>query len=331
MAYLHPHQGRFITVLPRTRGEDAAFRALIAGGQVTWQPLWEKTDEEGQVIDRYSISTQPATTEEGYRLVWYHSQRKAELDAVARAGRTERALKELASLRDKLQSPRTRHRERAKVEQAVAEILASCGAEAWIVTHIEAKTVETFRQARRGRPTKDMQYVKKESTRFDLSYHLDPVRMAEDAQSDGVFPLITNVVDLSELELLKTYKRQPTIEKRFSQLKTDFEVAPVYLKAVHRIQALLAVYFFVLLVEALLERELRQAMQRKGIASLPLYPERRACSWPTARRVLDLFEPIQRHTLLRRREPAAIMVTELTQLQRRLLKLLGLTATDYGR
>jgi transposase len=330
MAYVHQHQGRFVTVLPRTRSEDAAFRRLVTGGQVTWQPLWEKTDEEGEVIDRYSISTQPATTDEGYRLVWYHSQRKAELDAVARAGRIERALKELASLRDKLQSPRTRYRERAKVEQAVAEILASCGTEAWIVTHIEAKTVETFRQARRGRPTQDMQYVKKESTRFELTYHIDVARTAEDAQSDGVFPLITNVVDLSELELLKTYKRQPTIEKRFSQLKTDFEVAPVYLKAVHRIQALLAVYFFALLLEALLERELRQAMQRKGTESLPLYPEGRPCRWPTARRVLDLFEPVQRHTLQHGKRPTKVLVTDLTRVQRRLLNLLRLPPDHYG-
>jgi transposase len=330
MAYVHQHQGRFVTVLPRTRSEDAAFRRLVTGGQVTWQSLWEKTDEEGEVIDRYSISTQPATTDEGYRLVWYHSQRKAELDAVARAGRIERALKELASLRDKLQSPRTRYRERAKVEQAVAEILASCGTEAWIVTHIEAKTVETFRQARRGRPTQDMQYVKKESTRFELTYHIDVARTAEDAQSDGVFPLITNVVDLSELELLKTYKRQPTIEKRFSQLKTDFEVAPVYLKAVHRIQALLAVYFFALLLEALLERELRQAMQRKGTESLPLYPEGRPCRWPTARRVLDLFEPVQRHTLQHGKRPTKVLVTDLTRVQRRLLNLLRLPPDHYG-
>lgn len=331
MAYVHQHQGRFVTVLPRTRSEDAAFRALVAGGQVTWQTLWEKTDEEGEVIDRYSISTQPATTEEGYRLVWYHSQRKAELDAMARAGRIERALKELASLRDKLQSPRTRYRQPAKVEQAVAEILTSCGAEAWIVTRIEASTVETFRQARRGRPTQDMQYLRKESTRFDLTYHIDIARTAEDAKSDGVFPLITNVVDISELELLKTYKRQPTIEKRFSQLKTDFEVAPVYLKAVHRIQALLAVYFFALLLEALLERELRQAMQRKGTASLPLYPEGRPCRWPTARRVLDLFEPVQRHTLTHGNRPAEVLVTDLTRLQRRLLNLLRLPPDGYGR
>jgi len=331
MAYVHQQQGRFITVLPKTRSEDAAFRALIAGGQVTWQPLWEKKDDGGEVIDRYAISTQPATTAEGYRLVWYHSQRKAELDAVARAARIQRALKELASLREKLRSPRSRYRQEAKVEKVVAEILASCGAETWIATQIERKTVETFRQARPGRPGKETPYVRKVTTRFDLSYRIDDARVAEEAQSDGIFPLITNVADLSELELLKTYKRQPTIEKRFSQLKTDFEVAPVYLKAVHRIQALLSMYFFALLLEALLERELREAMHGKGVESLPLYPEGRPCRWPTARRVLDLFEPIQRHTFTHGKHRAEVLITELTHVQRRLLNLLGLPPKHYGQ
>ena len=330
MAYLHQRQGRFITVLPKTRLEDAAFRKLVTQGQVTWRPLWEKTDEEGEVIDRYSTSEQPASSVEGYRLVWYQSQRKAEQDAVARAGRIQRTLKELAAIREKLHSPRTRYRQESKVAEAVSEILQSCRAEAWIVTEVEPKEVATFRQARRGRPSKATPYVRNVTTRFDLTYRIDDARMAEDAKSDGIFPLITNVLDLSNLELLKTYKRQPTIEKRFSQLKTDFEVAPVYLKAVHRIQALLSVYFFALLLEALLERELRQAMQRKEIESLPLYPEGRACRWPTSRRVLDLFEPVQRHTLTHDKQPAAVLVTELTRVQRRLLTLLGMPPKHYG-
>ena len=58
--------------------------------------------------------------------------------------------------------------------------------------------------------------------------------------------------------MLEAYKRQPIIEKRFSQLKTDFCVAPVYLKNVGRIVALLAVYFFALMVQTLLERELAE-------------------------------------------------------------------------
>ena len=330
MAYLHQRQSRFITVLPKTRSEDAAFRASVTAGQVTWKPLWEKTDEDGEVIDRYSVSKQATTSAEGYRVVWYHSRRKEELDAIARNNQLQRALKELASLRDKLQSPRTRYRDESKVSEAVAEILASCGVEHWVVTEIERQEEETFRQARRGRPTQNTRYVRKVATRFDLTWSIDHLRMAEDAKCDGVFPLITNVTDLSEVELLKTYKRQPTIEKRFSQLKTDFEVAPVYLKAVHRIQALLSVYFFALLTESLLERELRQAMQRNQIDSLPIYPEGRPCRRPTARRMLDLFETVQRHTLTHGKRPAEVLVTDLTRPQRRLLTLLGLTPKSYG-
>jgi transposase len=331
MAYLHQRQGRFVTVLPRTRAEDVAFRELVAQGRVSWRPLWEKTDDEGQVIDRFGTSDQPAISIEGYRLVWYHSLRKAELDAVARSGRIERALKQLAALREKLRSPRTRYRQEAKVTEAVAEILQSCGAASWIATEVQPQTQETFCQDHRGRPGKDTRYVKKVATRFDLAYRIDDARVAADATSDGIFPLITNVVELSELDLLQTYKRQPAIEKRFSQLKTDFEVAPVYLKAVHRIQALLCVYFFALLTEAILERQLRQAMQRDEIEALPMYPEGRACRWPTARRVIDLFESVQRHTLVHGKRPAEAMVTELTRLQRKLLKLLGLSTKDYGR
>jgi transposase len=330
MAYLHQRQGRFVTVLPRTRAEDAAFRDLILKGQVAWRPLWKKTDDQGEIVDSYTVSDRPATTAEGYRLVWYHSRRKAELDTLARSGRIERALKQLAALREKLRSPRTRYRQEPKVAEAVAEILQSCGAAAWIVTEVQPQIVETFHQDHRGRPGKDTRYVKSVATRFDLAYHIDDAAVAADAASDGIFPLVSNVTDLDELQLLHAYKRQPTIEKRFSQLKTDFEVAPVYLKAVHRIQALLAVYFFALLVEALMERELRQAMQTKEIEALPLYPEGRACRRPTARRVIDLFESVQRHTLTQGQRPPEVMVTELTRLQRRLLKLLGLSAKDYG-
>jgi len=331
MAYLHQRQGRFVTILPRTRGEDAAFREQVAKGQVTWRLLWVKTDEEGEAVDRYSASDPPATTTEGYRLIWYHSLRKAEQDAVARSGRIERTLKQLAALKEKLRSPRTRYRQEAKVAAAVAQVLEACGAEEWIVTEVQPQTEETFHQDHRGRPGKDTRYVKTVATRFDLSYRIDDARVALDARSDGIFPLVTNVAGFSELELLHAYKRQPVIEKRFSQLKTDFEVAPVYLKAVHRIQALLCVYFFVLLLEALMERQLRQAMQDEELEALPMYPEGRACRWPTARRVIDLFQSVQRHTLEHRRQPVEVLVTELNRLQRKILKLIGLSSNDFGR
>jgi transposase len=324
MASIHEHGGRFLSVLPRTRSEDALCRARILRGGVAWRWIHDKTDEDGAVVDRFSIHEPESTSIEGYRLIWYHSTRKAELDATARRQRIERAVLRLSELRGKLASPRTRHRERAKVAAAVEAILAETGTEAWIEVTIEERTEETFRQQRRGRPNAETLYVKRGRKRFDLTHRVDLARLSEEARCDGIFPLITNEPTMSAKELLLAYKQQPMIEKRFAQLKTDFVVAPVFLKEVSRIQALLCVYFLALLVESLLERELRRAMEREGIESLPLYPEARACRRPTARKVIDLFEDVQRHELSAGRRPAVVFTTKLSRLQRRILRLLNM-------
>ena len=322
MAYIHRHGGRFLSVLPRTRGEDAAFRAEILAGRVQWRPIHDRYDELGELVDRFSLHEPEVTSVEGYRLIWYHSTRKAEWDAAARQQRLERALGRLAELRARLASPRTRHRERAKVAEAVEAILRETETEGEIAVTIEERTEETYRQQRRGRPNAQTLYVKQERKRFELTCRVDSARLAEAARCDGIFPLITNETTMSAKELLLAYKEQPMIEKRFAQLKTDFVVAPVYLKEVSRIQALLCVYFLALLVDSLLERELRRAMERQGIENLPLYPEGRACRRPTARKVIDLFEDVQRHELSAGQRPAVVFTTKLSRLQRRILRLL---------
>jgi transposase len=267
MAYLHQRGGRFLSVLPRTRGEDATFRTLVRDGRTRWRHIHDKTDDEGDVVDRFSVHEPEATSVEGYRLIWYHRMRKAELDVLSRHHRIERASGRLAELRQKLATPRTRYRERAKVAQAVEAILRDGGVEGLIEVVIEERTMERYRQERRGRPGPETRYIKREDTRFDLTYRLSHDRLAEEARCDGIFPLITNVTTLSERELLLASKQQPRIETRFAQLKTDFVVAPVYLKATSRVQALLCVYFVALLVESLLERELRRAMEGVGVES----------------------------------------------------------------
>lgn len=331
MTYIHGHGGRFVTVLPRTRKEDDQFRSRLTAGDVTWDLLWEKENSTGLVIDRFSIDPVPTLTTEGYRLIWYHSTRKAELDATIRANTIRRGLLELDELRVKLQSPRTRYRDAAKVHEAIEEILDRQAIERFVRVTVEESRIEEFRQDHRGRPGSNTRYIKHESRRFELRYEMDHQQLDAAERLDGAFPLVTNDRQLSELDLLHAYKRQPLIEKRFEQLKTDYAIAPVWLNNVDRIDALLGVYYLALLTEALLERELRQAMKRAGLDSLPLYPEGRPCRCPTVRRLIDVFDPIQRHEIVRRGEPTVVMVTELTRLQRRLLRLLGIDPSTYGQ
>jgi transposase len=329
MAHVHQHGGRFLTLIPRTRSEDRSFRESLSRGQVRWRPIYEKRDEDGEILDQFSVSEEPALSAEGYRLVWYHSTRKAENDAAVRARQVDRALRELAELQQKLGSPRSRYQDRAKVAAAVEVILESRGACGWITTTIEERAEEKYHQEGRGRPSEKTRYIKEVITRFDLKCEIDHAALAAEHLGDGVFPLITNDRTLSEPELLLAYKGQPVIEKRFAQLKTDFAVAPVYLKEVSRIQALLCLYFFVLLVESLLERELRQAMVRTKVESLRLYPEGRACRYPTVRRLIEVFEDVQRHRLRVGAEPAVVFTTKLSPLQRTVLRLLDIPQSVY--
>lgn len=71
-------------------------------------------------------------------------------------------------------------------------------------------------------------------------------------------------------------------------------------------------------------------MKAAGIKSLPLYPEGRPCARPTTHRLIELFEPIERHELHVDDGEPRVMVTELTAVQRQVVELLGLSPDEYG-
>ncbi|EQD74687.1 hypothetical protein B1B_02523, partial [mine drainage metagenome] len=104
-------------------------------------------------------------------------------------------------------------------------------------------------------------------------------------------------------------------------LKTVYEITPVSLKNVTRIEGLLFLYFIVLLMEALMEREVRLGMKREKIASLPIYPEERACESPTSSRMLELFENVEIHHLLSDGKYVRTFFTGLNEKQKLILRL----------
>lgn len=324
--------GRFITVLPATRKEDAQFRErLIEKPEtISWHEVYRPTHDDGSLRDVFRVCSDEQLSKEGYRLLWFHSRSKVEADGATRARRIQRALRELTDLRERLHGPRTRFRQREKVVAEVEKILQTHAAKQFLRVEIQERQEEKYRQASRGRPHNDTKYTRSVRRRFDVTWEVDGAQLDRAAAGDGVFPLITNVTDWEAAEVLQAYKRQPIIEKRFSQFKSDFRVAPVYLKNVRRIGGLLAIYFFALMVQSLLERELRSAMAEHGIESLPLYPEGRPCRRPTTRQVLDFFEPISRHTISTAgSDDFEIFRTQLTPLHRTILKLLRVPITDY--
>jgi transposase len=262
-------------------------------------------------------------------VVWVFSELLALRQNQTRREQMARAIQLLAELNAKLSAPRARQRLRREVQADIDEIVRRNHVVKYLDVSLSRETTYTFKQTRPGRPGRNTRYVRKAKYRWQINWKVNDDAIAYDLKSDGMYPLLTNDAELTAQQVLHAHKRQPTIEKRFEQTKTVFEIAPVLLKNVDRIEALFFVYFLSLLVQSLIERELRRAMADQGIHDLPLYPEQRRTKRPTAEQVFRLFTHVQRHILLYDGEPVRRFQPQLTDLQAQVLRLLGVPRSAY--
>lgn len=330
MDHIAARGGRFLTVLPASRKEDAAFRGWIQAHTPAWVEVSRRPARRSGGPDEVcQAAAAPAPSAEGYRIVWIRSSSKTVRDANARSGRVHAGLAALEDLAARLGGPKTRLRTRVAVDQAAAAALTATGAARWINVEVTETEQAKFRQEPPGRPGPNTTYRKTTRTRYGLSWSVRDDVVAYDAASDGCFPLITNDTTMTDAELLAAYKYQPNLEKRHAQLKGVQLVAPVLLHDPARIEGLLCAHFIAMLIQALIERAIRQAMTARSVTELALYHEGRACKAPTAARVLATFDGIARHHLYQDGELVQIFHPTLTPLQQQVLDLLDIPTSVY--
>jgi transposase len=330
MDHIAGRGGRFLTVLPKGRKEEGYFREWLQTHTPVWsEALRRRGARHGDPDEVWRSAPSPIPSAEGYRIVWIWSSSKAQADAQWRQDRIEAGCAALESVHARVTGPRTRFHERVAVEDAANRALAAAKADRWVGFEVTETLEETFTKTTRGERTNYATYRRSTRKKFGVIPRVDAAAVAYDAKSDGCFPLITNDTTTSAADLLAAHKYQPNLEKRHAQLKGTQLVAPVFLKSPARIEALLLCHFIALLVQALIEREIRQAMATEQAGALPLYPEDRACRAPTAARVLEIFSGLARHNLIEDGQTLRTFQPELSALQREVLGLLGISPAAY--
>ena len=325
MDYIDRAGGRFVTVLPRTRLEDQEFRKWIQANTPNWDGVWDRPNprySDGP-RDRWYVYRAPLPSAEVWSIVWVWSTLLTLRQEARRRRDIAAATEELNDLRKRLAGAKTRLRRAAEIDLQIKMLLDKHHVNRYLKVGRTVREEHLYKQTRRGRPGPDTAYRKITKRRFDIEWTTDEEAIAYDHKSDGMYPLITNDRSLSPAQVLEAHKGQPMIEKRFEQIKTVHEIAPVFLKNEGRIEALFTLYFLALLVQALIERELRLAMKRENIADLPMYPERRLCAHPATEQILGLFSLAERHQLSEDGNIMQVFDVQFTDLQRQLLTLLG--------
>jgi transposase len=330
MNHIAAGKGRFLTVMPRTRSEDGWFREHLRTNPVGWQEVHREPNprrRDGPDLVYQGVES-PRRSSEGYRILWYRSSQKAQQDNQSRQQRLDRAYARLTALRS---SRRGSFARRSAALRAGQRIIETERVEGWLRVEVDGQRYEEHKQVGPGRPGPQTEYRRIEHWRYQVRFVEDTQALKREALCDGVFPLMSNDESLSVQEALLKYKYQPFVEKRHEQLKNVFALTPMWLKNVGRIDSLLWLYYVVELVGALLEREVRRRMEEEEKGSLKLYPEGRACEYPTANVVFSILEGHRRHRLLDEQgQELQRFHDDLPDAAKEVLDLLGLDSALYG-
>jgi len=324
LSLIDENRGQFITVVPRNLSEVKGFLARVqAGEDIEWQHEHNIPDSRKTGLThtyRIHVGEQMGH----YRVLWIHSPSKEKTEHNARENRIAKAEQALEQVASGLNRYQLKHRE--QIERAISK--ATQGVDSYLSVTIHAQKHVQQVQIGRGRPSANTRYRKVEEIHYQLTWQRNEAEIEQAQRTDGLFPLVDNT-NLEPVEVLKTYKEQPYLEKRFATQKSVLQVAPVFLEKNSRIEAMMFLYFIALMLVSLIERQIRLEMQAQGINSLPLRPDGSHTSKPTWRTIKDTLDDIHLVTIEHGGELIHRTIKGLDKLRQQVLKLLQVPITIY--
>ncbi len=326
--YIVQRGGRAITIVPEGWTEVAAFKNRLRVRGHPKREIWRRPRPEAEhQMEYFSVfSGEHFTSKRGYRIHWIYSSEKRKRDRLRRERRLSKAEQALLELNTKLN--RRHLKDREAIETAATSILHQHQVSEFLVIEVNT-TQEIYRvQLGKGRPGKNTRYESRERSIYTLNWRRQDSALKAEARVDGLFPLLSTDKRLSAKSVLQAYKYQPRIEKRFSQFKSVHNAAPLLFKKVHRVEANMFLFFIALVIQSLLEREVRNKMDDEGQTSLAIYPEERDASRPTTSKIFDRFEHLSTYSIVESECVVEEFKDELTDTQKTILSYLGIAESN---
>jgi len=185
------------------------------------------------------------------------------------------------------------------------------------------------KQIGKGRPGKNTQYETIVETLYTVSWRRNKEVLDREKKVDGIFPILCTDEAVTAKAALEAYKYQPRLEKRFCQLKSVHQVAPTLFKRVERVEAIMLLFFLALILQAVIERAVRQNMRASNIDALSIYPEHRLAYHPTTAKIFERFQDISNYRVVEGNQVIKVYRDEITDLHKEILALLGMTEKSY--
>ena len=96
-----------------------------------------------------------------------------------------------------------------------------------------------------------------------------------------------------------------------------------------RIEANFFLFFIALILQGLIEREVRHKMDKEGQRALAIYPEEREAVHPTTRLIFDRVEGLSTYSVIENEEVVERFKDDLTESQKLILEYLDLSENEF--
>lgn len=315
----------------------------VWNGQQPLERIYAPTDEEsdnkgaetkkllalGYEVTRSQeavVEGQPVAWEERVLVVYWPSlAKRARRGLAQRLDRAEQALQALTPLRGR------GHRQwddlealRARVQTILKKRRVEGLLEVSYVEEAERRSIRKYRD----RPART-----EEQRRYGVQVKRNHPAIAAVRRLLG-WRLYANNAPVAELSLVEgvwTYRGAPRIERNFQRLKgRPLGIRPLYVQREDHARGMVRLLSLALRVLTLVEYVVREGLQATGETLSGLYAgnPKRQTARPTTERLLRAFRGITL-TVVHLQDQTIRHVTPLSQLQQRILTLLGLPASIY--
>lgn len=328
LSHIVKNDGRVVTIIPETWKEVKSFKERLRKSKKSKKVIWRRGSKENPKRVEYfsSFAGEHRTEKRNYKICWIYSSEKKNRDRENREKALKKAEYELADLSGNLNIRKLKTKE--SIQKKIDEIMEKLGVE--IFFHIKLDKVQQTHKTQigSGRPGPETKYKIVKEMLYSLSYTRNRMALKEEKNVDGIFPLLTTDLKITAKEALMAYKYQPRLEKRFTQFKSVHNAAPLFFKKIERVEGIMFLYFLALMIQAIIEREVRKKMKDEDIVSLPVYPEHRIAFHPTTAKIFDRFVELSFYHL---KENGRIRVfrDDLSDLQKEIIEILEIPEQEY--
>lgn len=265
-----------------------------------------------------------------YRQIFIYSSQLNALRLKSMNERIAKSIAEIGDFKDKIKYGK-KYDCVESVSDKISSILKKYNCEDLISFTVNEETIVTKKKVGRGRICSTCEYTYTEKKIYTVTHSLDAENIQIEEKICGYFVLATNKSkkELSMKQALGCYKQEWKVERIFERLKGSLQVIPIYLKDPRHIEAMMYLLVTCAQLFTLVDREAKNTLATNNEKLSGLFPNKVTTKNPKMEQIIDKFANISL-IYVEKGSDKNCFVSELTQIQRRLLEITHTSSLMYN-